>query len=290
VKPTCLAPILLTIGLLLSSCNMGGPPTENPGAKSTSAAQTVQADLTSAATPAATQTAGVGPLATQPVSVTPTPTAACEDSATHTAWTRDNAVYDVKAVNTPLAPGKPFVMSWTLQNTGSCTWDSSYQMSYESGTSMTSSEHYPVLQPGQTTGPGESVTVDIEMTAPGEAGDYQATWILQKDQGEALISFGVSIKVGSPGSSSLTRPGGLTYTYDCTTGSVNISLSWSDAANGEDGYRIYRDGTKVADLASGSTSYSEIAPGAGTYTYKVAAFDATGESPSQVSVNTSNCE
>jgi len=290
VKSIYLAPILLIASLLLSSCNMGGPPSESPGALSTSAAQTVQAALTSAATPAATQTAGAGPLATQPVSVTPTPTAACEDSATHTAWNRDNAIYDVKAVNTPLAPDKPFLMSWTLQNTGSCTWNSAYQMSFESGTSMTGSANSPILQPGQTLAPGESVTVDIEMTAPGEAGDYEATWDLQNDRGEALITFGLSIKVGSAASGSLTRPGGLTYTYDCTTGSVNISLSWIDAANGEDGYRIYRDGTKVAELASGSTSYDEIAPGAGTYTYKVAAFDAAGESPSQVSVNTSNCE
>jgi len=235
--------------------------------------------------PLATQT-----LATQPVSATRTPVAACNDAATNTAWTRDNAPYDVKAVNTALAPDKPFVMAWTFQNTGACTWDSTYQMAYESGASMTTSASFPILQSGQTVPPGGTVTVDVEMTAPAEAGDYKATWSLQDNNGQALVTFGVLTKVGTVSSSSLPRPGNLAYTYDCTSGVVNISLSWTDTANNEDGYRIYRDGTKVAELAAGSTSYNEIAPGAGKYTYKVAAFNATGESASEVSVNTSNCQ
>jgi hypothetical protein len=289
MKPIHLAPILLIVSLMLSSCNLPGSATQSPGAASTAAAETVQAVLTSAATPASTQPA-TQVVTTEPATPTPTPTPACDDSATHTAWDRDGAPYDVKAVNTALAPDKPFVMSWTLQNTGSCTWDSAYHMSYESGTSMTDSDVFPILQAGQTLAPGETVTVDVEMTAPPEAGDYEAFWQLQKDQDPPLISFGLKIKVGSASSGSLAHPDGLTYSYDCTTGVVNVSLSWVDAANGEDGYRIYRDGTKVAELGSGSTSYKETAPASGTYVYKVAAFDTSGESSAQVTVDTANCK
>jgi hypothetical protein len=132
--------------------------------------------------------------------------------------------------------------------------------------------------------------VNIEMTAPAEAGDYQAGWALKNGQGQDLMSFGVLLKVGNAPSGSLPRPGALAYTYDCTSGAVRVSLSWSDAAQNEDGYRIYRDGTRVADLASDSTSYSETVPGSGTYAYTVAAFNAAGESPSQLSVATTNCQ
>ena len=294
MKSIHLTSILLTAGLLLSSCNFPGAATETPGAESTSAAETVAAVLTSAAD-ATAQAGSAGPTATQPLAtppadVTPTPTPACDDSVSNTSWTRDGALYDVNAVNTPLPPNEPFLMAWILQNTGSCTWDDSYELSYETGTELTESPSFAILQPGQTAAPGESVTVEVEMTAPAEAGDYQATWGLHKTQGEDLISFGIMLKVGSGSSGALARPGALAYTYECTPGAVNIDLSWSDAANNEDGYRILRDGNQVADLASGSTTYSENVPGPGTYVYTVAAYNTGGEASTQVTVNTSNCE
>lgn len=279
---------LLMLALALSSCNPAASATNDPSAQSTSAAQTVQAILTSAAT--ATPGTGAGPLTTQAASLTPTPAVACEDSARNTAWTRDNALYDVNVVDTPLAPEKPFLMSWTFQNTGSCTWDSAYRMAYESGSTLTESTSFPILEPGHTVSPGETVIVNIDMTAPGEPGDYQATWALRDKQGQDLMSFGVLTKVGKSSSQSPARPGDLAYTYECSSGAVRVSLSWTDVADNEDGYHIYRDGNQVADLASDSTSYSETAPGTGDYVYKVAAFNATGESPSEVSVKTVNCD
>lgn len=53
---------------------------------------------------------------------------------------------------------------------------------------------------------------------------------------------------------------------------MNISLNWIDNAIDENGYRIYRDGTKLADVVAGSTSYNDIAPTSGKYDYTVAAF------------------
>jgi hypothetical protein len=294
MRPILVVLTLLIVSLVLSACNLPGQAPNNAGVQATSAAQTVQAELTVAATATATQGTANGLLATptlisQPAPVTPTPTA-CDDSATNTAWDRDNAPYDVKAVNTALAPDKPFLVSWTFQNTGGCTWDNSYQMAFESGTSLTDSPSFHILQPGQTVPPGQTVTVNVEMTTPADAGDYQAAWQLQNSQGEALMSFSLLLKVGSAATASLARPGGLTYTYECNTGAINVTLSWTDVADNEDGYRIYRDGNKVADLAADSTSYTETVPGSGTYTYKIAAFNAAGESPSEISVATTNCK
>jgi hypothetical protein len=279
--------------LLLSACSMPvSQSKQDPAAISTSAALTVQAIL-----PAATQPLPAQPLATQSLPVTQTlppatetPKSKCQDSALNTAWMRDKEVYDVKAVNKPLAPNAPFVISWTFQNTGACTWDETYLMYFESGTSMTQSPGYPVVQVGQTVAPGQSVTVDVGMTAPGKMGDYQASWRLQNNQGETLMTFGVIIKVGSGATKAPARASNLRYTYDCTSGMVKISLSWADAASDEDGYRVYRDGALLKELAADSTSYDDIAPGVGTYNYVVAAFNAIGESPAKVSATTTNCQ
>jgi hypothetical protein len=276
---------LFTLILILSACNLGTAAPQSPAVVSTSAAQTVEALLTPAAALTATQS-----VSTDVPAITPTPTAACEDTATNTAWTRDNILYDVKAVNTPLAPNKTFIMSWTFLNTGTCTWNNVYQMYFESGTSMTHSVNFPMLDFGKTVAPGQTVTVNIEMTAPDKDGEYQSVWRFQNDRGVALMNFGVTIKVGSASSLTLKAPKDLKYTYDCTTGVVNINLLWGDVANDEDGYRIYRDGAKLADVPAGSTTYTDIAPGVGEYDYTVSAFNSSGESPTEVHVSTKNCQ
>jgi hypothetical protein len=224
---------------------------------------------------------------------TQTLTAPCEDSAKLTDWTRNNLQYDVTETEKPLAPNETFLMSWTLQNTGTCTWNSIYQMYLDSGTPLTPGANSPVLPVGETVAPGRSLTVTITMTAPSEDGEYQSAFRLQNDKGEAVATYGVITRVGtgSPpsASQSLSSPGDLRYTYDCTSGSVSIGLTWVDRANGEDGYRVYRGGTLVATLAARATSYSEIVPGSGTYNYTVAAFNAGGESPTTLVVSTTNC-
>jgi hypothetical protein len=271
--------LILIIPMILSACNLGATPPV-PGAVSTSAAQTVEALLTPAVNSNATQTLPA---------FTEAPTA-CKDEATNTAWTRDHALYDVKAVNTPLAQNKPFFMAWTFLNTGSCIWKDGYRMVFESGTSMTASTSFPVLQAGQSVAPGQTVTVEIPMTTPGKDGEYQAVWNLQNDHDTILMSFGVTIKVGSASSQTLKNPGDLRYTYDCTSGVVRIDLFWIDAANNEDGYRITRDGNLLGEVPAGTTTYSDIAPGVGEYDYVVAAYNAAGESPTKVHVKTKNCQ
>lgn len=281
IKRKPLASILLSTCLALSACNMPGASGPESNVMSTAAAQTVQAILS----PAVTQVS-----ATLPAAITQPPTAvACEDAAKFTIWTRDNVTYDVKEVNKPLAPGKVFSIAWTLQNTGTCTWNNSYQMVFISGTPLTTVTKFPIIPTSQTVAPDDTINIEIPMSAPDLAGEYNSSFELQNERSEAVITFGIITKVGTI-SQSLASPGDLKYFYDCTTGSVNINLSWVDKASDEDGYRIYRDGAKLVDVPDGSTTYSDIAPSSGKYTYTVAAFNASGESPSGVKVDTQNCQ
>jgi len=66
-----------------------------------------------------------------------------------------------------------------------------------------------------------------------------------------------------------------------------INLTWTDASNNEDGFRVYRGATSttvtdcVATLGAGATSYQNTGLAASTtYYYKVAAFNSVGESAS----------
>jgi hypothetical protein len=53
------------------------------------------------------------------------------------------------------------------------------------------------------------------------------------------------------------RPGSIVYTFSCDSTSVTTKLSWTDNANNENGYHVYRLGTKIADLPPNSNSYTD---------------------------------
>jgi hypothetical protein len=68
------------------------------------------------------------------------------------------------------------------------------------------------------------------------------------------------------------------WEYACGAGSVTVNLRWIDAADDETGYRIYRLGELIAELAAGSTSYTDSLSGGGSLSYSIRAYNAAGES------------
>jgi hypothetical protein len=78
------------------------------------------------------------------------------------------------------------------------------------------------------------------------------------------------------------RPGSLYFKYSCTNNATTVTttLTWSDNANNETGYHVYRSDTMIADLPANSTSYvdtTNITYGS-TLTYYVEAYNAAGAS------------
>jgi hypothetical protein len=86
------------------------------------------------------------------------------------------------------------------------------------------------------------------------------------------------------GAGSPNRPAALYYSYKCENGSITTDLSWSDSADNETGYRVYRFDQLVVDLPEGSTSYTDTEPlPAGTFLqYGVAAYNSAGESAKRI--------
>ncbi|MBI1792813.1 MAG: SH3 domain-containing protein [Chloroflexi bacterium] len=79
-----------------------------------------------------------------------------------------------------------------------------------------------------------------------------------------------------------SRPGSLFYNFTCTNGgtSVTTNLSWSDTANNENGYRVYRFDTMIADLPANSSAYTDITniTYGSTLTYYIEAYNTAGVS------------
>jgi hypothetical protein len=224
-------------------------------------------------------------------STTGTPTV-CKDAVSNTVSTRDDVPYNYTDVrsNKPVPPNEHFTMSWTFQNTGTCTWDSSYVMAFNSGYQMTQAASYPIIGQGLTVAPGQSTIVHINMVAPEKTGGHQAVWQLQSRNGTSLLKFTVFVKVDKGTYSPPARPIALTYKTSCAAGLGKIRLSWVDAADNEDGYRIYRNQELLVELPANSASVVDAVPSAGKYTYVVVAYNVAGEGSADIAVEVAECK
>ncbi len=153
----------------------------------------------------ALQTGTPVPTAAPTLAPTVAPTTAptsqgCIDRA---AFVSDVTIPD----NSVVAPNTAFTKTWRLKNTGSCTWDSDYLVSYISGTTMSQQPGYWIVQPGQTVSPGQSVDISVGMASPVQNGYYRSNWGLKKEHGQLMPieggangnSFYVKIRVGNGG-------------------------------------------------------------------------------------------
>ena len=166
---------------------------------------------TPAGTPAATDfpqlnstpsdTASAPPIATQVL--TSSPVSSCNNSA----YVSDITIPD----NTVIASGASFVKTWALQNTGTCTWDTSYKLVYVSGAQMGGASS----NLGAPVAPSQQVQVSVSLTAPTTAGTYKGYWRLADDQGNG---FGeeVTVVIVVSGSLTGTPTGTLTQTITIT--------------------------------------------------------------------------
>lgn len=257
--------------LILSACS----PEPTPPPASTSAPVPTAQEVTSTAAPTVTDAAPAAQ--STPTVGTPIP---CVDAAASVEWLRDDVPYNFMEVtqNKPVPPNGYFTMTFTLKNSGTCTWDSSYAIAFESGYRMTQLEKYPVIAEAETVAPGESTTFHITMVAPPKTGGHQGIWQFISGNGTPLLKLNVFVKVDKGTYSPPARPLQLTYKEVCEDGFAKVRLAWVDAADNEDGYRIYRNSRLLVELPANADSVLDaILGGEGKYTYTVVAFNAAGE-------------
>ncbi|MBU1661015.1 MAG: hypothetical protein KKD28_06035 [Chloroflexi bacterium] len=196
--------ILVLFILLLSACNMPSdtaPTQQDTGLIHTIAAQTVEAQMTQAASgeqpplpeqptqtpdqqeptqtllPTNTPTAPPPPPPPPPPPTNtplPTPTVIPCD---HITWVKDVTIPD----NTELVPGEAFTKTWRLKNTGSCTWTSGYSLMFESGDAMGAPASIQLTT--STVAPGQQIDVSVNLVAPDDPGTYQGFFNLRNPSG-----------------------------------------------------------------------------------------------------------
>ena len=88
--------------------------------------------------------------------------------------------------NVPL--GGAFTKIWRLQNTGTCTWTTSYALVYVTGERF--SAPAAVAMP-TSVGPGQTVDLAVNLTAPNQNGQYRGFWKL-RNSSNVLFGIGPS--------------------------------------------------------------------------------------------------
>lgn len=189
----------LAIGLvLLSACNFpqaGGTPVSGPDLVLTYAAETVQAQLTLAATGVQPPlTPGLPEETPTPTSPGESPTEAPDATETPTSGTgtpaaeicdRGDFVRDITYPdNSEVDPGEEFTKTWLLKNSGTCTWNSNYSIVFDRGEALGGPASAPLTS--GNVAPGEEVEVSVRLRAPAEEGTYQGFWKLRNQAGQVF--------------------------------------------------------------------------------------------------------
>jgi len=195
---------------------------------------------TAAPAPAFTATPSPEPSATPQPTATPAE-AGCTNLLTFLSETvPDGASF---------AAGTAFEKTWTLKNTGTCTWTTDYAAVFVDGNQMGASS--PVPLPKEVA-PGQKVTVRVPFVAPAAPGTYRSVWRLQTPAG---VQFG-------PGK---RGDGQFWVEIQVTESSAGLNLgapSWTDAMNSaQNWYLVDTEDTRFR-MKDGALEMTAITPGA----------------------------
>lgn len=194
------AVIILIIGILVSACNfpLFNQQKEEPNLLATSVAETVQAMDNQ-------------PLPTQPPSVIqptlpvglptvtpqpPAPVYTVQALPTSTPQPCDKAQFLAETIadDTEFDAGKSFNKSWTFKNAGTCTWNTSYKLIFDSGEAMGGPASVAF---SKSVAPNDQITIEVPLVAPAVSGTYKGTWKLQAADATKFATVTVQIKVKS---------------------------------------------------------------------------------------------
>lgn len=167
--------VFIALAVLLSAC---GAPQPDNSEVSTAVAQTVQAgeSLTAIAnlptpTPQAPQ-----PGLTLTPELTPTTALTVVSAPADPNCAKASLVSENPPDQVILKPGEYFWKTWTLQNTGTCTWTTNYKLVYSSGELMGGLASYPLPD---DVAPNEQTDISIYLQAPSTEGTFAGFWKLQ---------------------------------------------------------------------------------------------------------------
>ena len=265
---TRLFTVLLILALFLSACNLpSGNNNEGEGLSLTAAAQTVEALLS--ATPSTGITSTTTSAVPATITLIPSPIFTSTPAATATPncplaqFVTDVTIPDGTIMN----PNETFNKKWRLKNIGACAWNG-YSLVFDSGESMNG----PATKAVATVNPGQEIDIDVDLKAPGSAGNYRGYWrlvtnsnvlvpIVSGYQGRA---FYVDIKVqAAPTNTSAPAFAVTSVTFELTGSCPNfhVKVNVTTSTAGTVKYKfVSQDGssTGLTDLVFATASTKSI--------------------------------
>ena len=226
--------------------------------------------------PAPTAASTAGPTLAPPPTQSPsTPTPGPARCANNAAFIADVTVPD----GTNFQPNQTFNKIWRVQNAGSCTWNTTYQMVFVNGERMTTLSQVAVTG---NVAPGQTYDVLVALTAPASAGAHTGHWQLRDDHG-ALFGPVLVVKINTlsttPPQATIQSPANG---FQFMTG-VPVRITYKGNAGTElTSVALYINGAQVAKQTSRTpsrqiTGYFDWNPAAGNYDVYAVATDVSGQ-------------
>ena len=209
--------VIALMSMLFSACRPKEPEIDINAEKTSFAVTAMaQATMTAQSQPTATPTLQPSPTetglpeSTATVTLTPTSvnatTAAPISGNDLAAWLANDP-----PDNTAFRPGEAFTVTWTLENTGTSTWTTSYYIMYTSGEQMGATEEKVFIP--YNVAPGTNVKISVDFVAPEENGEKQSVWRFYNANDQSFYEFYVIIEVSdTAGGDSVTETATATAT------------------------------------------------------------------------------
>ena len=251
LKTIILASLML---LVLAACNL--PANNKPDPAATLLAMTTLQAATLQALQTQAQSTPVAPMAsptlgfpTLPPLASSTPTVLANTAIPFTycnwaAYVKDITIPD----GTVFSPGADFTKTWRLQNIGTCTWSTSYDLVFLNGDRMggDSATSLP-----QTVYPGQTVDVSVDLSAPSDEGHHRGYWVLRNASG---VIFGLGDSGRDPFFVDIKVRGGMTTVFDFVAQCSNADwlsgagdLNCPGRTGGKHGYVLPMDDPQLED-------------------------------------------
>ena len=140
----------------------------------------------------------------------------------------------------PISPGAAFQKSWRVQNIGTCTWDSSYQLTPVGGNTPAARMGGRAVALPSAVAPGQTIDLTVDLVAPLAPGVYQGFWSMRAPTG---LLFGERVWVGidvaelptpTPPSTGIPLPG-VTFTVDRDSIRAGecVTFAWDVSGGGQ---------------------------------------------------------
>lgn len=248
IPTIALATILACSGPFVASTPQ---PAATLNALYTAAAQTLEGMSTQAVSTQFSPTPTLS-LSNPTASSTPFPTFTTVPPLSPVPVSRCDAAAFVSDVTYPdgsnVTLGSTFTKIWRLKNVGTCTWTTSYALVYVTGDRFGA----PVeISMPTTVGPGQTVDLAVNLTAPNQGGHYRGYWKLRN---ASNVLFGIGTEADSNFYVDVNVTGYVVTGYDfianfCQAGWQNDSqdLPCPGTEGDDNGFVLARSSPKLED-------------------------------------------